>query len=155
MDGPLPQENTNGLLAESSMDKQQAHFPDEKLHYKFAIFHAKSDPLGTVTWNSLATTCKAFGNMYGAFSTKFHHKVPSGNVKTLNLWICGFVYSKSRNIRSFMFSCIILNSQLNWNYILCITISCICWISIFFTLLRKIKYLSLAKETWYLQCTIL
>ena len=77
MDGPLPQENTNGLLAESSMDKQQAHFPDEKLHYKFAIFHAKSDPLGTVTWNSLATTCKAFGNMYGAFSTKFHRTVPS------------------------------------------------------------------------------
>ena len=49
MEGPLPQENTNGLLAESSMDKQQAHFLDEKLHYKFAIFHAKSDPLGTVT----------------------------------------------------------------------------------------------------------
>ena len=49
MEGPLPQENTNGLLAESSMDKLQAHFPDEKLLYKFAIFHAKSDPLGTVT----------------------------------------------------------------------------------------------------------
>lgn len=72
MDDPLPQENTNGLLAESSMDKQQAHFPDEKLHYKFAIFHGKSDPLGTVTRDSLATICKAFGNMYGTFRTIFH-----------------------------------------------------------------------------------